>query len=167
VRLRRARERDLPALLRLINGYAQRNLLLARSEASLRERLGEFAVAEESGELLGCAALAPLGPGLAEVRSLAVREQHAGRGIGRALVLHLIEQAEERGYDALLALTRRVSFFEALGFEATRRERFEDKLAADCRHCPLNSDCDEVAMLRPLVSRAAALPRPAEEVAWE
>jgi amino-acid N-acetyltransferase len=169
VRLRKARERDVRVVLGLINGYAERNLLLARSEASLRERLADFTVAEEAGEVVGCAALSALGPGLAEVRSLAVRGDRAGRGIGHALVAALLEQAEGAGYAEVLALTRRVSFFEALGFTVTRRERFLDKLAADCRQCPLNLDCDEVAMLRPVVPRAAAseVGREAGEVAWE
>lgn len=169
MRLREARASDVPALLALINGYAARNLLLARSEASLRARLAEFSVAEERGRVAGCAALSPLGVGLAEVRSLAVAEDHAGRGIGRALVERLLAQAARAGYLEVLALTRRTSFFEALGFGVTRRERFLDKLAADCRHCPLNLDCDEVAMVRPVVPRAAAIEadRAAGEVAWE
>jgi amino-acid N-acetyltransferase len=169
VRLRNARESDVAALSALINGYAARNLLLARSEASLRARLAEFSVAEAAGVVVGCAALSPLGVGLAEVRSLAVAEDHAGRGIGRALVERLVERAARAGYGELLAMTRRVSFFEALGFEVTRRERFLDKLEIDCRHCPLNLDCDEVAMLRPVVPRSAAAQagQGAGEVAWE
>ena len=70
MRLRKAVEADVPALLDLINGYAERGLLLSRTEASLRARLQDFTVAEVDGELTGCAALVDLGPGLAEVRSL-------------------------------------------------------------------------------------------------
>jgi hypothetical protein len=52
-----------------------------------------------------------------------------------------------------------VSFFASLGFMVTRRERFLDKLAADCAACPFNLDCDETAMVRrpvPLMSGADA-----------
>jgi amino-acid N-acetyltransferase len=139
VRLRKARERDVPALVALINGYAQRGLLLARSEDSLRARLADFSVAEAAGELLGCGALSELGPGLGEVRSLAVREDRTGRGIGRRIVQRLIEEAGERGFTEVLALTRSVPFFESLGFAVTR----------------LNLCCDEVAMVRePAAHRA-------------
>jgi amino-acid N-acetyltransferase len=155
VRLRKARERDVPALVALINGYAQRGLLLARSEDSLRARLADFSVAEAAGELLGCGALSELGPGLGEVRSLAVREDRTGRGIGRRIVQRLIEEAGERGFTEVLALTRSVPFFESLGFAVTRRERFLDKLKVDCQACPLNLCCDEVAMVRePAAHRA-------------
>jgi amino-acid N-acetyltransferase len=148
VRLRRAFEGDVPALLALINGYAERGLLLVRTEASIRSRLGEFTVAEVDGEVAGCVALTELGPGLAEVRSLAVRADVAGRGIGRALVEAVVAEAGRRGFHEVLALTRRTSFFAALGFQATRRERFLDKLMVDCQACPMNLCCDETAMVR-------------------
>ncbi len=148
MRLRDAREADLGALFALINAYADRGLLLPRSEASLRARIDDFVVAEEAGELVGCGALSALGPGLSEVRSLAVREDQAGRGVGHRVVEQLLERARDQGCREVLALTRRVSFFEALGFTVARRERFLDKLEADCRACPLNLCCDETAMVR-------------------
>ena len=153
MRLRKARPRDVAPLLRLINGYAARGLLLARSEDSLRSRLADFSVAEASGEVLGCGALSELGPGLGEVRSLAVREELTGRGIGGRIVQRLLEEAGERGFAEVLALTRSVPFFEALGFAVTRRERFLDKLKVDCQACPLTLCCDEVAMVRPPATR--------------
>ncbi len=148
VSFRRAEERDVEALLRLINGYAQRNLLLHRSEASLGEHLADFTVAEDGGALVGCAALSELGPGLGEVRSLAVCEDHAGRGLGHELVERILGEADARGFERVLSLTRRVSFFEALGFVVTRRELFLDKLMTDCKDCPLNLCCDETALVR-------------------
>jgi N-acetylglutamate synthase-like GNAT family acetyltransferase len=154
--LRKAREADVAPLLALINGYADRGLLLRRSEESLCSRLEDFTVAVDlGGEVIGCGALSVLGPGLGEVRSLAVREDHAGRGLGRRIVEHLLGEATERGFDEVLALTRRPSFFEALGFSVTRRERFLDKLMVDCKACPMNLCCDETAMVRTPPGREA------------
>lgn len=161
---RGALPRDVVPLLALINGYADRNLLLRRSEASLREHLHEFSLAESAGEVVACAALSELSPGLGEVRSLAVREDHAGHGLGHALVERLLVEAGERGFERVLSLTRRVSFFEALGFTRTRRELFLDKLQTDCKDCPLNQNCDETALVRaPLVARTLAPQTPAGE----
>jgi amino-acid N-acetyltransferase len=149
VRLRKARKEDVAPLLALINGYAERGLLLRRSEESLRSRLEDFTVAVAGdGAIVGCGALTELGPGLGEVRSLAVREDHAGQGLGHRIVEHLLGEAARRGFDEVLALTRRPSFFEALGFAVTRRERFLEKLMVDCRACPMNLCCDETAMVR-------------------
>ena len=154
VTLRAARERDVRALLALINGYAERGLLLPRTEASLRERLADFTVVEQDGRPVGCGALSELGPGLGEVRSLAVAEDAAGLGIGHLLVEHLVDQARGRGFREVIALTRRQSFFEKLDFEMTERERFVDKLRADCAACPKNVCCDEIAMVRSVAAHA-------------
>ena len=141
-----ASERDIPGVLALINDYARQNLVLARTEESLRACLADFAVAEVDGEIAGCSALSELGPGLGEIRSLAVRASMNGRGIGRSIIEYHLEQAYDRGFVEVLALTRRVSLFEKLGFHITRRERFLDKLAADCKACPLSLCCDEIAV---------------------
>ena len=146
VRLREATERDIPAILALISEYAGHNLLLARTEASLRECLADFGVAEVEGEVVGCSALSELGPGLGEIRSLAVRADMSNRGIGRAIVEHQMGLAWRREFVEVLALTRRVSLFEKLGFHITRRERFLEKLATDCEACPLSLCCDETAV---------------------
>ncbi len=153
LRLRPAREADVTPLLALINGYAERQLLLRRSEESLRARLRDFLVAERDDEIVGCGALSELGPGLGEVRSLAVRSDQTGRGVGHALVERLVDWAGERGFTQVLSLTRRVSFFEALGFQITDRRLFEDKLRSDCQSCPLNVCCDETALVQPVRPR--------------
>jgi amino-acid N-acetyltransferase len=140
--------------LDLINGYADRGLLLRRSEESLRARLDDFLVAEVDGNVAGCGALSELGPGLGELRSLAVRGDQLGRGIGHAIAERLFAWAGERGFFEVLALTRRVPFFLSLGFRVTRRELFLDKLVTDCQACPLNVCCDETAMVRSVIPDA-------------
>lgn len=165
MRLRDAEERDVAPLLALINGYADRGMLLRRTEESLRKALPDFVVATlptaDGEEIIGCGALTMLGPALGEVRSLAVRPDHAGKGLGRRIVEHLLTEARGRGFAEVLALTRRSSFFDALGFEVTRRERFIDKLMVDCGACPLNVCCDEIAMVRPPARAGEFTPLPA------
>ena len=151
--LRKAEEKDIPALFTLIEGYAAKAQLLRRSEESLRAGLSDFTVYEERGEVVACGALMPLGDnGLGEIRSLAVRETHAGKGIGRLLVEDLMREAPSRGFTEVIALTRRISFFEALGFQKTQRELYLDKIQVDCRTCPLNLCCDETAVRRPVLA---------------
>jgi putative acetyltransferase len=68
------------------------------------------------GELLGVAALKRLDDEHAEIKSMHTAEAARGRGIGRALVDHLIAVARERGY-------RRVSLETGAGpaFAPARR----------------------------------------------
>ena len=169
MRLRDAGEGDVAPLLALINGYADRGMLLRRTEESLRRALPDFVVAtipsaNGAEEIVGCGALTLLGPSLGEVRSLAVRPDQAGRGLGRRIVEHLLVLARARGFAEVLALTRRSSFFDALGFEVTRRERFIDKLMVDCVACPLNVCCDEIAMVRPPAAPGEFAPSSPERV---
>jgi putative acetyltransferase len=53
------------------------------------------------GELLGIAALKRLDDGHAEIKSMHTAEAARGRGIGRALVDHLVRVARRRGYRRL------------------------------------------------------------------
>jgi amino-acid N-acetyltransferase len=80
------------------------------------------------------------------VRSLAVRADAAGRGVGHGIVSRLLQRARERGLVEALALTRRPSFFAALSF-VRRGGSGSRKLETDCRHCPRDHCCDEVAMV--------------------
>ncbi len=149
--VRGAKPSDVSALLELINGYAERGLLLWRNDASLRAGLPDFVVVVVDGAdgevIVGCGALAQLSAGLGEIRSLAVRADAVGCGVGRRIARRLLQDARNRALVEVLALTRRPSFFEALGFVPTWRQRFPDKVQTDCATCPRRLCCDEVAMV--------------------
>jgi putative acetyltransferase len=55
----------------------------------------------EDGELLGIAALRQLGPAHGEVKSMHTLEAARGRGVGRALLEHVLAVARRRGYARL------------------------------------------------------------------
>jgi putative acetyltransferase len=69
----------------------------------------------DGGELLGVAALKRIDAEHAEIKSMHTAQEARGRGIGRALVEHLLDVARERGY-------RRVSLETGSGpgFEPAR-----------------------------------------------
>jgi putative acetyltransferase len=52
----------------------------------------------ERGTLLGIGAIKRLGPRSAEIKSMHTSEAARSRGIGRALLTHLVEVARSRGY---------------------------------------------------------------------
>jgi amino-acid N-acetyltransferase len=136
VQLREARERDVPAIVALIASGAEAGLLLPRDAKSVRAQLDDFTVSEEDGEVIGCAALTALKPDVAEIRSLIVREDQRGRGIGRALVRSLLRRAGEIGYDEVVAITKRaVAFYEELGFAETSFDRFPAEVLRECEDC--------------------------------
>jgi putative acetyltransferase len=53
------------------------------------------------GELLGCGALKQLEPGHGEIKSMRTAAAHRGRGVGRAMLEHIIAEARARSYRRL------------------------------------------------------------------
>ena len=147
VAIRPARVEDVADMQELVNRYAAEDRMLERSRDFLLEHLRDFLVAEDTSGFLGCCALAVLTRDLAEVRSLAVRPEAAGRGIGRALVLACVAEARRLGVRRVFALTLVPDFFQRCGFMLTSLGRLPEKSAAECPVCPKRFKCDEHAML--------------------
>jgi amino-acid N-acetyltransferase len=147
VAIRPARVEDVDEMQALINGYAREDRMLERSRDFLLEHLRDFLVAQDASGFLGCCALAVLTPDLAEIRSLAVRPETAGRGIGRALVHACVAEARRLGLRRVFALTLVPEFFEKCGFVLTSLGRLPEKSASECPVCPKRFSCDEHAML--------------------
>jgi amino-acid N-acetyltransferase len=85
---------------------------------------------------------------LAEIRSLAVEDRFAKRGIGRKLVESCIAEARELGIHRVFVLTYKKEFFEKLGFHLVDKASLPHKIWADCLKCVKFPDCDETAMMR-------------------
>ena len=175
--LRRARVSDVPGIAGVMAPYVVEGALLPRPVSELYQCVREFHVVERAGEngdagsVVACAALRLLWRDLGEVRSLAVRPDAHGRGLGQALVQAVVADALALGLPRIIALTREVPFFERCGFFAQAREMLPRKVWTDCVRCPKRHACDEVAMTLDLVpgaseeaarqARAYVLPMPA------
>ncbi len=146
--IRPARVEDAPAICDLVNYYAERGRMLHRSQESVYESLREFIVAENaSGEVVGCAAVDIFWGDLAEVKSLAVRDDGRGQGVGGRLIQFAIEDAHKLGIKKLFALTYEKEFFDRHGFEVIDRDTLPEKVWRECLVCPKAEACDEIAML--------------------
>jgi amino-acid N-acetyltransferase len=115
VAIRRARIADVRRIKALVDRYAG-HVLLAKELVTLYEAVQEFWVAERSGEVVGCGALHVLWEDLAEVRTVAVSPDAAGRGVGHAVVGRLISLARELGLARVFVLTFETEFFGRHGF---------------------------------------------------
>jgi amino-acid N-acetyltransferase len=91
--------------------------LLKLELVALFEKVSEFLVAvDEAGEVVGAGAVHVMWEDLAEVRSLVVRDDHRGKGIGHILVAALLERAKEIGVSRVFCLTFETAFFAKHGF---------------------------------------------------
>ncbi|MEX2237449.1 MAG: GNAT family N-acetyltransferase [Dehalococcoidia bacterium] len=141
---------DVSGIQALVNAMAfsaEGGDLLPRSRESIEGNLGYFSVIRDEGRVIGCVALARIGNDLAEIRSLAMHADYRGLGLGAALVDHTLEQAKDRGYERVFALTRRPGFFEKLGFKVGLLSQFPQKVWLDCQPCPRRAMCDETAVV--------------------
>ena len=154
--VRRARLADVPAIAGVMADYVMQGVLLPRPVSELYQCVREFVVAEKDGEIVACAALRVLWDDVAEVRTLAVRPDHHGRGLGGVLVQQLVADARALTIPRVIALTREVPFFERCGFVVVPRESLPRKVWTDCVRCPKRHACDEVAVALDLVPGATA-----------
>lgn len=89
---------------------------------------GRLFFAELDGEAVGCCGLLPMGPNEYEVVKMAVSERAQGKGIGRRILQHTIDQAFAMGATRLYLESNRVlgpalHLYEALGFQHLPAER--------------------------------------------
>ena len=151
VTVRTARLADVAQIEKLINGFADRHLMLHKTTVQLSRTFREFVVALDSdGKLLGCAALRVYTPQLAELASLAVDECAHGMGVGRKLVAAVEVEAEAHGIGTVFALTLQDIFFHKQGYRTVPKEMFPLKVWADCRGCAKLEKCDEIAVVKEL-----------------
>ncbi len=145
--VRKARAEDVPAIQELVAYFAARGELLPRTMNELYQHLRDFFVCELDGEIVGISALSLYWEDLAEVRSLAVRETHGGKGLGAALVNACLEEAVTLGIRRVFALTYRPGFFEKLGFRPIEKRELPQKIWKDCIKCAKFACCDEAALI--------------------
>jgi amino-acid N-acetyltransferase len=162
IEVRKASMQDIPALLELINGYAAKGIMLARTEFEMSENMRDFMVAYAGNQLVGCGAMHFYSPTMGEVRSLAVAGSHKTHGIGRMIVDSLVYEAKLYGLDAVFAFTYVPGFFARVGFNEVERGELPLKAWKDCLRCPKFHACDEIAVLR--VLRPQRTPPPPQSV---
>ena len=150
--IRKATTRDISALLTLINDYAAKGIMLPRTEFEMAENIRDFAVAFSGRDLIACGALHFYSPSVAEIRSLAVHPDCKGHGLGRAIVQTLEKEAHEHGLLNLFAFTYVDGFFSNLGYRIVDRGELPLKAWKDCLRCPKFQACDEIAMVKHLLS---------------
>lgn len=147
--IRKAQLVDVPEIRRLINEYAELELMLFRSLTDLYGSIRDFFVGVDGERIVGCCALAIIWSDLGELRSLAVSKEFQGKGIGRALVVSVLQEAKQLGLSQVFTLTLEKGFFEHLGFKEVSMDSLPMKVWSDCVRCPKQANCDEIALVYP------------------
>jgi len=147
LRVQPAEVADARAIHELVNDFARRGEMLPRTMAEIYEGLRDFSVVRAGGEVVACGALHIMWEDLAEVRSLAVREDCHGEGLGTLLVRAHLDEARSLGLATVFALTYRPAFFERLGFRQADVMTLPRKVWNECYRCPKFPTCNEIAVV--------------------
>ena len=145
--IRKAKATDIKQIYDLIMEFAHKEEMLPRSLSELYDNLRDFFVFEESGKVSGCCALHVMWEELGEIRSLAVKAENQGKGIGAKLVEACIGEMSHIGLSKVFALTYKPEFFERKGFFRINKAELPHKVWADCVKCPKFPDCGEVPVM--------------------
>ncbi len=148
--VRKARVSDVPAIHKLINHYADRQLMLPKTNLQLYENLRDYSVAvspEDDSVVLACGALHLYWQNLAEIRAVAVVPDTASKGVGTLLVESLIEEARDFELEQVFVFTYVPGFFSRFGFIQVEHRSMPLKVYNECFHCPKFNTCDELAMV--------------------
>ncbi len=103
--LRGAHINDAEQMNKLVNHFAQKDLMLARPLSELYENIRDYYVYIENGSVVGCAALHIFWKDLAEIKTIAVEEDYQKRGIGKQLIQKCLEEGKVLGINRLVVLT--------------------------------------------------------------
>lgn len=146
-RVEKAKISDVAQMHKLINYFADKNEMLARSLSEMYENIRDYFVVRQGERMIACAALHVNWLDLAEIKSLAVAEENQKQGIGAQLVEACLNEAKELGIPTVFCLTYKPAFFEKFGFSQRDKMELPRKVWTECYRCPKFPNCDEVALV--------------------
>jgi len=143
----KARISDVTQMHQLINYFADKDEMLARSLSEIYENIRDYFVVRQDEQVIACGALHVMWSDLAEIKSLAVVEDKQRQGFGDQLVAVCLNEAKELGIPTVFCLTYKPAFFERLGFTQVDKMELPQKVWTECYRCPKFPNCDEVALI--------------------
>jgi amino-acid N-acetyltransferase len=152
----KAKVSDANQMHKLINYFADKGEMLARSLSEIYENIRDYFIIRQGERVIACSALHVIWSDLAEIKSLAVAEDSQAQGIGAQLVKACLDEARGLGMPAVFCLTYKPGFFEKLGFSQLDKMELPHKIWGECLRCPKFPNCDEVALIYHLNSPASS-----------
>jgi len=148
INLKKAKLSDIPEMQKLVEKEIKEGVILKRSDDEVATNIRSYILVFRDKELVGYGALHIHSPSLSEIRSLIVKENARGLGIGKKIVEYCIEEAKELRVKEILTLTYIADFFKKLGFIEIDKEKIpEHKIWQDCIKCIHFPVCNEISLI--------------------
>ncbi len=147
MKVEKAKINDAQQIHELVNSFAEKGEMLPRALSEIYENLRDFFVIRDNGQVVGCVALHISWADLAEIKSLAVREDNQAQGLGSLLIRACLDEAKELGIPTVFCLTYKPAFFEKHSFHRVDKMELPRKVWSECYRCPKFPNCDEVALI--------------------
>jgi amino-acid N-acetyltransferase len=143
--------KNIKDIQEVVDEYVNDGIILKRDDDEVATNIRSYIIAYDGKKAVGVGALHIFSPFLGEIRSLAVKKEYQGKGIGRQIVNKLLQEAKKLGLKEVLTLTYEKEFFEKLGFIEIPKESIPDKkIWADCIKCKFFPNCNEIALIKHL-----------------
>lgn len=147
--IRKAVIHEAERIQELINAYASKDVMLARSRNEIYENIRDYWICEENKKIIACCALHVVGwKSLVEIKSLAVNTSRHKKGIGTHLVKTCLKEAEALKAKNVFVLTNIPPFFKKLGFAKIPKAKLPHKIWSECHKCSKFPDCSEEALIK-------------------
>jgi N-acetylglutamate synthase-like GNAT family acetyltransferase len=137
-RIRDAKEKDLDQI----------NLVLEKNDQMGDVKVYDIkniVVAVDGGEVVGCGMLKEH-KDTVEIRKISVLPKSQGQGIGKNIILSLLNKAE--GRSCWLLCVDSTDFWEFFGFYAVTEEDEPAWILAQCEECNRKDECNRTVMIR-------------------
>jgi amino-acid N-acetyltransferase len=126
--IRPLHSKDLPDILRLMEPFMQKGILIRRNLDQIQEKKTDYSVFEIDGSIRACGALHEWGESQGEIAAVATDPNYTDLGLGRKIVGFLIEKAKKSGLRRVFVLTTQSQdWFESLGFKESSVDSLPEK----------------------------------------
>jgi amino-acid N-acetyltransferase len=126
--IRPLHSKDLPDILRLMEPFMQKGILVRRNPDEIQEKKTDYSVFEIDGSIRACGALHEWGGSQGEIAAVATDPNYSDLGLGRKIVGFLIEKAKKSGLRRVFVLTTQSQdWFESLGFKESSVDSLPEK----------------------------------------
>ncbi|NCD13450.1 MAG: GNAT family N-acetyltransferase, partial [Epsilonproteobacteria bacterium] len=101
----KAKLSDIALMQGVVKPEVEKGIILFRSADEMATNIRSYILAKNEQDIIGFGALHFHADNLAEIRSLVVKEDFRGQGVGKGIIQNLLKEGKEMGLNEVFTLT--------------------------------------------------------------